>query len=196
MSVGRKKLGKDLDILVAMAAEIDAYLMSDTLFRQMGAGLPKMTIGGFFLRAHRLNALAGTMLDQVAQQKLGMSIDQVSETISKRQSQFQQKLHQEAEARQRQWNAYLIDVRQDSEARELGSYRTAVEARIILVGLQDQAETNQYKQSFSETFLQKIEEDDQTLRRRWQPRKFIWAEDWESAYPEEKFWWLYGKPEA
>ena len=91
MSVGKTKLIKDLNILTAMAAEMDDYLINDTLFRQIKAGMPKLTLGGYFLREHRLIDLSETMLDSAAIGQLTQAKNQVEAAITKRRPQFLQK---------------------------------------------------------------------------------------------------------
>jgi hypothetical protein len=35
---------------------------------------------------------------------------------------------------------------------------------------------------------------DNNLRRRWHSGEFVWPEEWQPAYPEGTYWYLYGKP--
>ena len=53
-----EKLIHDLAILQEMASQMDEYLKSETLFWPMGhSDMPKLTLGGYWLRQHRLSAL-------------------------------------------------------------------------------------------------------------------------------------------
>ena len=58
MSTGNNKLMRDLSILAAMAAEMEAYLNSHVLFWHMSSSrMPALTLGGYLMRQHRLLAL-------------------------------------------------------------------------------------------------------------------------------------------
>jgi hypothetical protein len=41
---------------------------------------------------------------------------------------------------------------------------------------------------------QQINMYDSNLRRRWHSGGFVWPEEWQPAYPEAVYWYLYGKP--
>jgi hypothetical protein len=41
---------------------------------------------------------------------------------------------------------------------------------------------------------QQITMYDNNLRRRWDSGQFVWPEEWQPAYPEKSYWWLYGRP--
>src|SRR5688500_2426298 len=59
MAHAAARLSEDLEVLEAMAAEMNEYLKSEVLFWPMRQGnLPRLTIGGYLMREHRLRALA------------------------------------------------------------------------------------------------------------------------------------------
>ena len=64
MSPTVDKIHEDLAILAAMAAEMDDYLKSEVLYWPMVHGdMPRLTLGGYLMRQHRLQHLADILTD-------------------------------------------------------------------------------------------------------------------------------------
>jgi hypothetical protein len=186
---GMQKLQRDLEILEAMAQEMDEYLRSDVLFWPMsGADLPRLTLGGYLMREHRLLQLRDT-LDKDEQDRLHNAISTYRSALDEKIVRFEQRAHEELEARLRQWSEYLRDARRDSS---IAYYETAVETRAMIEALLDQLRVSPYK--LQEEVPQRLAMLDRQLRQKWQPGDFVWPQEWKQAYPKEKFWWLYGHP--
>ena len=188
MSTGKEKLRQDLKILAAMAADMDAYLINNTLFRQMAQGLPKLTLGGYLMREHRLLILRDDLLASDAQEQLDQAIMQANQIFQERRTFVDQKLHKEIEARLRQWTQYLTDL---ADGQGASRYATAVEARAMIAALVEKAPT--FVIQLDMVTEEKIDALDQRLKQRWQSGNFVWPSAWESAYSQGDYWWLYGK---
>jgi hypothetical protein len=182
------KLREDLEVLEAMAAEMDQYLMSEVLFWPMEKGnLPRLTVGGYLMREQRLRALAG-LLSEGDQQRLAAAVERFDEALKEKVVRFEKRANQELQARLRQWGETLRELKGDSA----GYYGSAAETRAIIAALVDKLERPPYQ--LEGNALQQVTMLDQNLRQRWQPGEFVWPNEWQPAYPKSAYWWLYGKP--
>lgn len=186
---GTEKLQNDLAALEAMAAEMDDYLQSDVLFWPMAQGdLPRLTLGGYLMRQHRLLELRD-LLSMQQQDRLHKAINQYHKALEEKVVRFEEKAHEELAARLRQWQAYLGEARQGTG---VAYYESAVEPRVMGQALIAQLRVQPYQ--LQSELAQRVAMLDRELRQIWEPGEFIWPEEWKPAYPREKFWWLYGHP--
>lgn len=193
LSSGIQKLNRDLTILEAMSTEMEAYLKSDVLFWQMmKGGLPKLTLGGYLMREHRLLALRH-LLDMVDQARLDTAVVHFNEALVEKVVRFEQKAHRELAARVRQWGEYLKDLEWERSA-SVANYRSAVDTRAMIAALMEKLQTAPYR--LEARFQNQARLLDANLRRNWRRGEFVWPETWSPAYPEDNFWWLYGPPTA
>jgi len=191
LATGKEKLSQDLAILEAMASEMEDYLKSDVLFwRMMKGNMPMLTLGGYLVREHRLLALRH-LLDESEQARLDAAVTRFNQALVERIVRFEQKAHQELEARIRQWSEYLRDLEGDSKAAAV-NYETAAETRTMIAALAHRLQMAPYQ--LQPRVPEQVELLDRKLRRRWQPGDFIWPDEWRPAYPEMEYWWLYGRP--
>ena len=96
MSDGISKLRRDLTILEAMAAEMPTYLDYDALFWPLSdSSMPRLTLGGYLMRQHRLKALANLLTDS-EQGRLDQAMLAFREGLVDRIVRFETKGHQEA----------------------------------------------------------------------------------------------------
>ena len=191
MSEGMEKLRQDLEIIEAMAAEMDSYLKSDVLFWPMTNGnLPRLTLGGYLMRQYRLLALED-LLDEGEKERLDTAVSQFNEALVEKIVRLEQRTHQELEARMRQWAEYLKDLSRES-ASSSAYYATAVETRAMISALVNKLKLPPYQ--LNDRILQQITMFDGNLRRRWHSGDFVWPEEWQPAYPKAVYWWLYGGP--
>jgi hypothetical protein len=185
------KLRQDLRILEAMAAEMDEYLRNDNLFWPLGdSSLPRLTLGGYLMRQHRLLALR-QQLDQADQNRLDAAEAQFEAALVEKVVAFEQRAHEDIRARLRQWNEYLKELRDPSLAAG-DYYGSAVETRAMLAALLNKLETPPYQ--LDRRVLNELASFDRVLGNFWQTGDFIWPEEWEPAYPPQRYWWLYGRP--
>jgi hypothetical protein len=177
-------------ILAEMAGEMEAYLRSDVLFWPlMKGGLPQLTLGGYLMRQHRLLALRD-LLPPEAQEVVDTAVSQFNQTLVEKIVMLEQKAHQELAARIRQWSQYLKDLQWEKRV-AAANYASAVETRVMMTAVTDQLQLPPYQ--LKPRITEQIKLLDDNLRRRWQTGPFIWSEDWRPAYPQNEYWWLYGR---
>ncbi len=187
-----QKITRDLKFLELLAADIEAYLMSDTIFwKTTEVDLPDLTLGGYLMRQHRLLALRDTLLDPAEQARLDAAVRQFDRALDEKAVLFEKKAQRELEARLRQWAEYLKEL-EEEESDNAAYYSTAVEVRAIIAALADKLQANSYH--VAPKIYQKIEALDQKLRQSWQMNDFVWPASWQPAYPQARYWWLFGQP--
>lgn len=193
MTDGIEKLTQDVAIMSAMAAEMDAYLMSDVLFWNMSvSNMPALTLGGYLMRQHRALILRD-LLDEKAQAELDTAVHTFNSALVEKVVRFEQKNHRELEARLRQWAEYLRDVEQGI-ATHTSNYATAVESRAMISAIIDALDLPPYE--LEERANNQAALLDNQLRRRWEAGDFVWPAEWTPAYPKPEYWWLYGRPKV
>ena len=186
---GVERLEQDLEILEAMAAEIDDYLRSDVLFWPMRrSDLPRLTLGGYLLRQHRLLELRD-LLGMEERERLHEAIKVYHDALEEKVVRTERKAHEELEARLRQWNEYLREIKRGVN---VAYYASAVETRAMIEALLAQMRTAPYR--LQDQIPQKLALLDRELSRIWDRGEFVWPEAWQPAYPQDQFWWLYGQP--
>mgnify|MGYP006935316197 FL=1 len=164
-------LEKDQKYLESAIPELKNYLLSDTLYYPMGQ-LPRLTIGGLLLAQKRLQA--GNRRTH-----LFPKLDSVK---TKWYAAWIKKSAREIESRLTLWRNYLNDY-QNKPAEYAADYPSEVRWRVMLELLA--AETD-------ETSPELIALD-QLLRAKLKKSNFIWDAHLQSEFPEDKFWFLYGK---
>jgi hypothetical protein len=191
VSKAKEKLRKDLKILELMAADMDDYLQSQTLFWPLqDSTLPRLTLGGYLMRQHRLTALR-RLLEADEQSRLVIAIDQFNEALVEKVVRFERRAHEELHARLRQWSEYLRELSQESIAAG-DYYASAVETRAMIKALLDKLQMPPY--ALENRVLSEVRTYDNALRNYWHTGDFVWPVEWQPAYPLEAYWWLYGQP--
>lgn len=186
-----QKLEKDIIIITAMAEEMAAYLDSDVLFWHMsGSGMPTLTLGGYLMRQHRLLILRG-LFGMDKQNAIDAAVRQFNEILVERIVRFEQKGHRELDARIRQWSAYLNELDR-GVASKTSNYGTAVESRAMIEAISAPLQLAPYK--LNPRIPSQITLLDTQLKRFWESGDFVWYEEWQPAYPQDEYWWLYGTP--
>ncbi|MBX3055059.1 MAG: hypothetical protein KF770_01180 [Anaerolineae bacterium] len=182
---------EDLDVLAAMAAEMDDYLKSDVLYWPMVHGdMPRLTLGGYLMRQHRLQYLAD-MLNEAEREKWDTAVHQFQAALAEKVVRTEQRAHEELGVRARQWGTYLNDVQRERAVAAV-NYETAVENRVMAAALVHFLQTAPYE--LEAGAVPNLEMLDAGLRPYWQPGEFVWPPAWEKAYPQAEYWWLYGRP--
>ncbi len=186
---GTEKLQRDLVVLEAMAAEMDHYLKSDLLFWPMSqGGVPRLTLGGYLLRQHRLLGLRD-LLTMEQQERLHRAINVYHEALEEKVVRLETKAHEELGARMRQWQTYVAEVKKGAG---VAYYESAVEPRAMIDALMAQLRVQPYQ--LQEEAPRRLAALDRELRQVWEPGSFVWPKEWQPAYPRDKYWWLYGHP--
>lgn len=184
-----EKLRRNLITLEAMAAEMDEYLRSDVLFWPMRKGdLPRLTLGGYLMREHRLLQLRD-LLNMQEQERLHKAINQYHQALEEKVVRLENKAHEELEARLRQWQEYLREAKRGAS---IDYYESSVDTRGMIEALVTQLRVPPYE--LEDEVPQKVALLDRELRRIWDPGDFIWPQEWQAAYPRDRYWWLYGHP--
>lgn len=186
---GIEKLKQDLVVLEMMAGLMEEYLRSDVLFYPgPRTDLPKVTLGGYLMRQYRLLQLRD-LLDMEEQSRLHEAIGQYNSALDERVVRFETKAHTELEARLRQWQEYLREVKRGVN---IAYYESAVDTRAMIDALVAQLRVSPYE--LDEEIPRDLALLDRELSRVWERGEFIWPREWQPAYPREEFWWLYGHP--
>jgi hypothetical protein len=184
-----EKLKSDLDVLEAMAAEMDEYLRSDVLFWPMREGdMPRLTLGSYLMREHRLLELRD-LLSMPERERLHKAIQEYHEALEEKVVRFEEHAYKELDARIRQWQEYLNEVKRGAS---IDYYASAVDTRAMLEALIAQLRVAPYR--LEQRIPQQVALLDRELSRTWQPDGFVWPTEWQPAYPRDRYWWLYGHP--
>lgn len=184
MTNGQEKLIEDLADVAEMASQMASYLESDQLFGQSLADRVPPTVGGFLVRQYRLVALKDNLLSLDQHDQLREANKKFEVAARKQPTLFRQKAQQELAARIRQWEQALRDLFEDPSP---VYYRTDVETRAIIQALMARLT------DVDAAATEKVNELDQKLKQRWQSGDFVWPTEWQPAYPQDKYWWLYGR---
>lgn len=193
MTSSAEKLAQDLEILQVMADQMDDYLRSESLFWPMGySDMPMLTLGGYWLRQHRLMALR-SLLTSEQQAQLDAAVQAFDTAVSEWVVRTEKRAHTELEARIRQWGEYLGDLA-DKKSADLASYPAQVEVRAIIAALLNQLQQRPY--TLDQKLANAATSLDQGLRARLSGGEFVWPEAWQPAYPKAEYWFLYGRPRS
>lgn len=184
-----EKLLDDLHVLEHMAQEMDAYLLSDVLFWPMSkGGLPRLTLGGYLYREHRLLELAPKLLSPTDTARVESAVRMYNLALVEKIVRLETKAHEELQARLRQWGEYLRDI--ENKQSDGADYATAVTTRAMICGLVNQLELPPYQ--LEPRTKQQVHLIDQHLSHFFVAGEFVWADIWQSAYPQDEYMWLYG----
>ncbi|MCB8988644.1 MAG: hypothetical protein H6661_12950 [Ardenticatenaceae bacterium] len=189
MSEAVETLTQDLRILEAMVTEMDAYLASDATHWPMNqAGMPpKLTVGGCLMRQARL-LIVQDRLPTAERVNLHTAVDAFHDLLKDHVVRFENRAHDELHARLREWTAYLRNAA-SQVARD--HYVGTVDTRVVISSLMDKLQTPPYK--LNSQIAQDVGHIDNYLKAQWQPGDFIFPDVWQEAYPQPKYWWLYGE---
>lgn len=188
---GITKLQTDLHILEVMAENVGGYLRSNALFGKTPGRMPELTLGSYLMRQYRLVELAPLLTD-VEKSRLETAMSQFKAVMDENIVRSEQKAHREFKSRLKQWEEYIRDLRRDTKS-HFYYYSTAVAPRAMLQELYNMLSTYPYR--LEEDLPARLVLLDGGLRGIWDMGgEFIWPEEWQDAYPPEKFWWLYGQP--
>jgi hypothetical protein len=181
---------RDVSLVRSIAADLEAYLKSDIVYWSLtDAGpmrqrYPQLTLGSLLFAQARLRVLA-SRLDPQQQTELAEVSRQVAATRARWPANWLRKAEREIETRV---NAWARAVREAS----LADYPAAVQSRLMLgLLLDDLAEEDSAALTQRRVRLASL---DSLLRSRFKPGPFALDDDLQSAFPADKFWYLYGRP--
>ncbi len=183
---------RDLEILEAMVAELDDYLMSEAAYWMMAKGdMPKLTIGGCLMRCQRLQ-IVREQLDVVDQARLDRACHLLANKLAGHVVRSEKRMHRELRARLADWSGYLRRMSSRMMA-DVDYYASVVDTRIVMTATI--AEMQKAPYHLDARILDELAALDRNLNGRWQTGDFVWPAVWQPAYPQETYWQLYGRPQ-
>lgn len=181
----------DLLILEEMAANMNSYLVSDTRGWVIPrSNMPKLTIGGYLMRQHRLLAVEEKLLDE-DKARLRKAIEMFEGALIEKVVRLETRAHRELHSRIGEWVSHLRDLGSKASSQE-NYYAGIVDTRVVISSLIEQLQKRPYK--LEDGVEEEVQELDNSLRVRLLAHAFVWDMVWKPAYPEAKYWWLYGCP--
>jgi hypothetical protein len=189
-------LSVELAIARAMANELESYLLSNQLFRQLvvrtplGDLQPKMTLGAF---SEHLRALRRREASLVTEQRATLDeIGKTWETMRRRYAErYADLLRQELRSQLDSWTWFLEDcLKRPGRCRDDYPTEARIRARIALL-LEELGSSADIRSE-----LARLASLDERLRRIWQKDRFLWPGESANVYPPDRYWFLYGYPQG
>ncbi|MEP6989275.1 MAG: hypothetical protein ABI970_26985 [Chloroflexota bacterium] len=178
----------DLKEVKAMVDNLVPYIYENELYGKINTDSARLTPGSILLRLRRLGLLRSQMNDAQAAQydKLNTQNESVRKEWAVA---YGKKMVQEAESRLRDLQTFIKECKEDAKlcanAYNPEALRRTIVAELI-AGLPADVDVSALKASVSAV--------DGGLRRNIRETPFIWAQSLQAAYPQDTFWWLYGRP--
>ena len=164
--------------------ELPAYLLSDELLwplqRPPAQVRQDLSLGGLLLVQDSMRV--ETALSPAARRKLAELDQRWSSLRDKHASAVARKGRQERGMRVKLWTAYLTELREKPDLAEEYPHQVRQRAMIERLGELTPVVTDPRL--------------DQALRENFRKGAFVWEATLKAAYPRERYWFLYGKPEA
>lgn len=179
---------RDLAYIEALGAELKAYLLGKDLYWPLGGVLPRGTLGGLFLRLHRLGSVQGS-LSGTQQMKYSDARVQIEDELGRWHVQAEEKVLREIKARIGAWDAYIEELEQNAR-RYAPDYPTQATGRTILIFLMEYAGKAINGQGFTSHLIVL----DKRLSNISDEANFVWDEFYRPAFPKDDYWWLYVWP--
>jgi hypothetical protein len=181
----------DLLILEEMASNMEEYLDHDALdWTIPRVNMPKLTIGGYLMRQHRLKVLED-MLEPEDKARFWIAVQQFDAALVERVVRFETRAHQELNRRIGEWAGHMRDLGSRALS-EVNYYAGIVDIRVVISSIIEQLQVQPFQlEAGIET---RVNAMDNNLRARVNDHPFIWGPVWMPAYPKEKYWWLYSCP--
>ncbi|MEN8172371.1 MAG: hypothetical protein ABFS03_05765 [Chloroflexota bacterium] len=173
----------------ACLAELVQYLHTDILYWPLstsrtliGHSNVRLTIGAMLLAAACANTLAETALHRRELDDFEITICTLNNHLK---TLWSRKAQSELDARLHRWSQYLSDL--DSyDGIDAASYRYEIRWRVVL----DLLIENLGGISIADHRV--LDDGDRRLRGKFSPGDFLWSPDLAKAFPQERFWYLWG----
>lgn len=183
-------LSRDLIILEEMVKDLNTYLLSESMRWTMAhSDMPRLTLGGYLMRQHRLSIMQ-MRFDEAEKLRLQKAIKQFKHVLNEKVIRFEYRAHQELRARLSEWAGHLRALKSNVMA-EIEHYANVVDTRVVITATIDELQKPHYH--LDQQIVEELAQLDQNLRNRWHTGDFIWPAVWKSAYPRDKYWYLYGR---
>ncbi|MBL8156471.1 MAG: hypothetical protein JNM70_19990 [Anaerolineae bacterium] len=181
---------QDLTELKAMVEMLVPYIYEDELYGKLRITTARLTPGAMLLRFRRLNALRDRLSQAEADLLLKLH-DQHAKVRAEWGVAYAKKMLREAEARLRDIQTYLDECREDPRACA-NAYLPEALRRTIVAERLAELPPSDFEGSGLKPKLGKV---DGGLRGNIQEAPFLWDEVLRPVYPQDSFWWLYGRPQ-
>ncbi len=178
----------DLTILEAMLDELPEYLISDATRWPIQADMPPLTIGGCLMRIRRLSKLQA-QLPHLDKNRVVQAGARFEDALIEKVVRFEKRAHQELHTRLGEWSICLREPHIQPKR-----YIDKVDIRVVIAELMLALQKKPYH--LEQQVTEQIDLLDKNLKSRWHPGEFVWNVVWQSAYPSQSYWWLYGSPVA
>jgi hypothetical protein len=192
---------RDLRIIEAMADQIDTYLVEEELLwpisGRVSGGMPRMTLGGFLLREHRLDSLQ-KRLDSPQRDRFAMARQAFHKGLAQWPVNGTRKIVREAEMRLNLLEQFLRDC-DDTVSHNCFDYwpsqaeqRTTLHHVSAALGGGPLADSDQ-----AVVVNAALARVDSGLRRyllAGNEGAFLWDPALEPVYPRREYWWLWVVP--
>jgi len=172
---------QDFALLEEGIPQLSDYLLSNELYWPLKADLPRLTIGGLLLALARAQARTVSPAGQAEASRFTSQVDAVR---SKWTVAWEAKATRELGSRLNLWKNYLGDIR-NASSQYRQDYPNEVRNRVILELLLAELP----KQPPEAVALAEL---DIYLRKQLVAGDFIWDLELQAAFPQDKFWFLYG----
>lgn len=182
-------LGRDVRAVEAMAENLKPYVYGEALYGALPGNLPRLTLGGLLMRFRRLEALVDR-LTPAQREIVNTALKKLEATRAEWSVHYENKLKQELRSRLVNLNQFVKEAEEHPRT-VAPDYPSAMEKRTIVEALKDEAEAINVMTEDLRTCMATI---DNRIRRIAEPSDFIWDPAVESAYPREKYWFLYMLP--
>ena len=172
-----------LTFLEEAVEEIESFLLSNDAIRSR-SGRQSLSIGLITLNLRWLEpALNGSEVT-----RLEAARSELANVRERWQVAWERKSTAELRVRLNLWRGYLGDL--EGRPGLSPSYPQEVRNRAMAVDLLEAAGN----QPEIKTLAVSLEAVDNRFRRHFQPGDFVWAQVSADAFPEDRFWFLYGRP--
>jgi hypothetical protein len=180
----------ELNFIQAGIFQLKDYLLSEQIYRPVGiraspgrSAYPPLTLGTLMLFLHQAEALLDNSELQLEFTRYKSEIDEIH---ARWQVHWQKKAAAEFSARLKLWRDFLEEYRKDPEG-NYDRYTYEVTRRVMLYWLEQDTKEQKPDESL---ILGNLDRLLKTLLIR---SSFIWDGMLEPEFPEDIFWYLYGK---
>lgn len=179
-------MNRDWAFLQAAVKELEEYVTSPVLHWPLaksvaGSDLPRLTLGNLCLALARAKADPDVQADPQFKTLQG-TVDQVR---NRWRSNWAKKAGQEFRERLRLWKDFVTaDLAGEGENRD---YQNQVRQRVVLEFLKDEMLPENPPEAELLLTL------DERLRYATSEGDFVWDSKWQTAFPQNRFWFLYRK---
>lgn len=187
-------LEDDVVLLQAMANELETYLLSGDLYRQLvirtprGDRMPRMSLGSFLETLATVEEAADAgRLPPPQWEVLTEARHRLKELRRRLPTAYREKLVRELKSNLDSWNWFLQECAEHPR-RCRDEYRFEVRIRNRIATLMDALGEKVPPEQAA-----RLERLDAQLRRLFMPGPFLWAKELETRYPRHRYWWLYGE---